>query len=132
MSVPAHHKTVALQVWVDVDEGVADVVRHLNTMEGVRTHASCEGTPCLLYPGGLTCYVQVTWADDAALARIQAAYPVRIESAENHWGYVLPKGGAPLEQIQVSLGHASVVTTERYVAMDQDFTDAPCDHLGLR
>jgi integrase len=42
------------------------------------------------------------------------------------------KGRAPLEQIQISLGHASIQTTERYLGVEQDFTDAPCDHLGLR
>jgi len=41
------------------------------------------------------------------------------------------KGRAPLEQIQLSLGHASVLTTERYLGLRQDLTDAPCDHLGL-
>ena len=42
------------------------------------------------------------------------------------------KGHAPLEQIQLSLGHSSIQTTERYLGVEQDFTDAPCDHLGLR
>ena len=42
------------------------------------------------------------------------------------------KGHAPLEQIQISLGHASIQTTERYLGIEQDLTDAPCDHLGLR
>jgi integrase len=41
------------------------------------------------------------------------------------------KGKAALEQIQLSLGHASVMTTERYLGVRQDLTDAPCDHLGL-
>jgi integrase len=41
------------------------------------------------------------------------------------------KGRAALEQIQLSLGHASVTTTERYLGVRQDLTDAPCDHLGL-
>ena len=41
-------------------------------------------------------------------------------------------GHAPLEQIQLSLGHASVVTTEIYLGVKQNFDDAPCDHLGLR
>jgi integrase len=41
------------------------------------------------------------------------------------------KGRAALEQIQLSLGHASVVTTEKYLGVRQDLTDAPCDHLGL-
>jgi integrase len=41
------------------------------------------------------------------------------------------KGRAALEQIQLSLGHASVTTTERYLGVRQDLTDAPCDHLGV-
>jgi site-specific recombinase XerD len=40
-------------------------------------------------------------------------------------------GQSPLEQIQFSLGHASVVTTEVYLGSKQDLQDAPCDHLGL-
>lgn len=42
------------------------------------------------------------------------------------------QGGAPLEQIQLSLGHSSLLTTERYLGVAQDLTSAPCDVLGLR
>jgi site-specific recombinase XerD len=42
------------------------------------------------------------------------------------------RGGARLEQIQLSLGHASIRTTERYLGVEQDLIDAPCDRLGLR
>jgi len=42
------------------------------------------------------------------------------------------RGRAPLEQIQLSLGHASIVTTERYLGVRQDLEDAPCDRLGIR
>jgi site-specific recombinase XerD len=42
------------------------------------------------------------------------------------------KGRAALEQIQLSLGHASIQTTERYLGVRQDLQDAPCDHLGIR
>jgi len=41
-------------------------------------------------------------------------------------------GGAPLEQIALTLGHASVQTTERYLGLALDLADAPCDRLGLR
>jgi len=42
------------------------------------------------------------------------------------------QGKAPIEQIQISLGHASIQTTERYLGVQQDLGDAPCDHLGLK
>jgi site-specific recombinase XerD len=41
------------------------------------------------------------------------------------------EGNSSLEQIQLSLGHASVATTERYVGARQNLVDAPCDRLGL-
>lgn len=42
------------------------------------------------------------------------------------------KGGSPIDQIQLSLGHDSIQTTEKYLGIEQDLTDAPCDRLGLR
>lgn len=42
------------------------------------------------------------------------------------------KGGSPLEQISLSLGHADLKTTMRYLGTIQDLTDAPCDHVGIR
>jgi integrase/recombinase XerD len=42
------------------------------------------------------------------------------------------KGGSAVDQIQLSLGHGSIQTTELYLGVEQDLTDAPCDHLGLR
>jgi len=42
------------------------------------------------------------------------------------------KGHAAIEQIQISLGHSSIQTTERYLGIEQDLSDAPCDRLGIR
>ena len=64
------HKTVPVQVWADVDEGVAELVRYLNTIPGVRTHASCQGT---LGEGGPEPYgpqVMISWNNDDVLDRI--------------------------------------------------------------
>jgi site-specific recombinase XerD len=41
------------------------------------------------------------------------------------------KGGAGLDQVSLSLGHASLQTTERYLGLAQSLTDAPCDHINL-
>ena len=41
------------------------------------------------------------------------------------------KGRVPIEQIQLSLGHESIQTTERYLGVRQDLQDAPCDYLGI-
>jgi site-specific recombinase XerD len=42
------------------------------------------------------------------------------------------RGGSALQQIQLSLGHASIQTTEKYLGTQQDLSDAPADHLGIR
>src|SRR4051794_32912038 len=39
---------------------------------------------------------------------------------------------AKLDQIQLSLGNASIQTTERYLGVQQELTDAPCDYLHLK
>ena len=42
------------------------------------------------------------------------------------------KANCSIEQIQLSLGHASVATTERYLGTRQDLEDAPSDRIRLR
>jgi hypothetical protein len=41
-------------------------------------------------------------------------------------------GQAPLEQIQLALGHQSIQTTQRYLGSELDLVDAACDRLGIR
>jgi integrase len=42
------------------------------------------------------------------------------------------KSGCAIEQIQLSLGHASVQTTERYLGTRQDLSDSPSDRIRLQ
>lgn len=57
---------------------------------------------------------------------------VRPHDLRRSFAKLAHKGEAPIEQIQLSLGHASVQTTERYLGVKQDLTSAPCDVLGLK
>jgi site-specific recombinase XerC len=41
------------------------------------------------------------------------------------------KAGAPLRQVQLSLGHSSIRTTEIYLGLDQDLTNAPGDYIKI-
>jgi len=76
---------------------------------------------------------------DQAIADVVRAYRDRIGESNlgahdlrRTFAKLAHKGGAALEQIQLSLGHGSLVTTERYLGVEQDLTQAPCDMLGLR
>jgi site-specific recombinase XerD len=61
----------------------------------------------------------------------KTAVPVTPHDMRRTYAHLAHKGHAPLEQIQISLGHASIVTTELYLGVRQDLRDAPCDHLGI-
>jgi site-specific recombinase XerD len=41
------------------------------------------------------------------------------------------KGGAAIDQVSVTLGHASLLTTQRYLRVDLDLESPACDFLGL-
>lgn len=75
----------------------------------------------------LTLFVQESSIRTASSAEGLAAHDLRRTFAK-----LAHKGGAALDQIQLSLGHASLKTTEVYLGVEQDLTDAPCDRLGLR
>lgn len=85
-----NHKTVPVLVWADVDEGVADMVRYLNTISGVRTDASCQGT---IGEGGEQPYraqVMAHWTPEAE-ANILAEFDATVLG--DGWGYLHPRAG---------------------------------------
>lgn len=83
------HKTVPVQVWADIDEGIADFVRYLNTIEGVRTDASCQGTIGEGGPHPYRAYAIVHWWTPEALERLQAEFEVELQG-NGTWGYAYP------------------------------------------
>jgi site-specific recombinase XerD len=62
----------------------------------------------------------------------QVGVEVRPHDLRRTFAKLAHKGNSPIEQIQLSLGHSSVQTTERYIGVQQDLHSAPCDALGLR
>lgn len=62
----------------------------------------------------------------------QIGVNVRPHDLRRTFAKLAHKGNSPIEQIQLSLGHSSVQTTERYIGVQQDLSSAPCDALGLR
>jgi len=76
---------------------------------------------------------------EQAIYNIVVSYAEKLEKAgiaphdlRRTFAKLAHKGGSPIDQIQLSLGHDSIQTTEKYLGVEQDLTDAPCDHLGLR
>ena len=62
----------------------------------------------------------------------QMGVDVRPHDLRRTFAKLAHKGSAPIEQIQLSMGHNSVATTERYIGVQQDLHSAPCDVLGLK
>jgi hypothetical protein len=104
-------KKRAVQVWVDVDEGIADLVIRLNSIPGVRTRRSCQGVPH--GTDGTFChgsfhhgpYVVVKCADAETLQNLRGEFDVEAgwvhapngEPVGDEWppnlGIVRPKSG---------------------------------------
>jgi hypothetical protein len=91
------HATVPIEVWADVDSGIADTVCYLNTIPGVRTFASCQGT---LGEGGPEPYgpqVMASWPAEQA-DRLNREFDVKMLG--EGWGYLYPKA----EQLSPEIG----------------------------
>ncbi|MCX5990870.1 MAG: site-specific integrase [Chloroflexi bacterium] len=72
---------------------------------------------------------------DQAIADVVTAYApggIAAHDLRRTFAKLAHKGNAVLDQIQMSLGHSRIQTTERYLGVSQTLTDAPWDHLGLK
>ena len=85
-----NHKTRPVQVWVDADLGIANMVEDLNNIEGVRTHASCQGSIGEGGPEQYGPYVEISWPDKETLELLRQEYTIEIQGEA--WGYARPKG----------------------------------------
>jgi site-specific recombinase XerD len=69
---------------------------------------------------------------DIVLAHARKVDPdVRPHDLRRSFARLAYEKHAPIEQLSMTLGHASIATTERYVAAKQHFREAPCDLLDL-
>jgi integrase/recombinase XerD len=75
---------------------------------------------------------------DQAIYNTLAAYaaPLGVKFAPHDmrrtFAQLARQGNASLEQIQLTLGHASAQTTERYLGTRQDLRDSPSDRVALK
>lgn len=85
------HETRAVRVWADVDLGVADMVEYLNTIPGVRTMASCQGTIGEGGPHPYRAQVMATWPR-AAEPRLRHEFDATVLG--EGWGYLHRREGS--------------------------------------
>jgi hypothetical protein len=119
------HDTVPVQVWADVDIGIADMVRYLNTIPGVRTLSSCQGTIGEGGPAPYRAQVCVTWDSDSTFERLNSEFdfspPYDAEwEVNNRWGYVHPR-----EDSRFETGRSDQVGNEGETAPDRKIQDTP-------
>ena len=109
------HEQVTVSVLVDVDKGIADMVTYLNTIPGVRTLTSCQGTIGEGGPQPYQAQVMATWPAEA-FERLMAEFDVT-PLGEN-WGYLHPRGQGENKRLKDGL-------TEIF-----HFADTHCEGTG--
>lgn len=107
------HFQTPVQVWADIDVGISDVVAYLNTIPGVRTHSSCQGS---IGEGGAAPYgpyVKASWPEEA-LPRLQKEFNVEIEGA----GHGTVRAKSPAANLE-ELAETAALTRIRAVMSPQ-------------
>lgn len=82
------HEQVIIMVKIEVDKGVADLVKLLNDIDGVYTHASCQGTIGEGGPNPYRTQVLTSWPNDLDWWMHQQ---FDITDQGECWGYVHEK-----------------------------------------
>jgi hypothetical protein len=67
-----------VMVWADVDVGISAFVAYLQTIPGVRTYASCQGTLGEGGPAPYAGYVMVSWRDDTARKAVETLGELKV------------------------------------------------------
>ena len=123
MSLP--HATRPVQVWADIDLGIAEMVVYLNTIEGVRTLASCQGTLGEGGPNPYRAHVMAAWPKELEV-RLLAEFDVTIEG--ECWGYLYPRTRRPLMSSDAAPGGMAEkrpTETEQAIALADRVLDRP-------
>jgi len=81
-------QTRPVQVWADVDLGIADMVVYLITIPGVRTEANCQGTIGEGGPAPYRAQVLTIWPPEA-FERLQREFDITLHG--ENWGYLHPR-----------------------------------------
>ncbi len=61
----------------------------------------------------------------------KCGYKLAAHDLRRTYAKLARKANAPIDQIQLTLGHESVQTTERYLGTQQDLINAPCDYIKI-
>jgi site-specific recombinase XerD len=125
---------VALDVWVrqlearighfSTDQRVFRAINKADRLSGVRKASDFSRSDGFMSDQAIADVVKL-YCEQLGYTNV-AAHDLRRTFAK-----LARKGGAEIDQIQLSLGHASIQTTERYLGTQQDMNDAPADRLGL-
>ena len=92
-------------------------------ISGVSPHGS--------YPYGGSLTANALWEMVQKLGRKIGRPELSPHDLRRTFAHLAHKGQSALEQIQLSLGHQSIATTELYLGVRQNLQDAPCDRLGV-
>jgi len=115
-------RTVPMASWVKAL--IDQYAQAANIAEGVLFHRMLKGAKVLDKGQGMSS--QAVWDIVQEYAPVPNLAP---HDLRRTFAKLAAGKGAPLVQIQKTLGHASIQTTENYIGADQDLKKAPSDYI---